>query len=131
MKSKSIKANNFFMIGSIVMMILVLLLVFFVLMWSFKISGNKSRQYRDTYQIVVGESVLGKGVSLYVNDSLIFSGTPDAVMKLDVGRFADENTLLAVDLETDMVSLIELPDKGCLIKLHRNGSEFTGTIENK
>jgi len=125
------KANNSFMIGTFIMMFLVFLTVFIFLMWAFRINRNKTQQYSDRYEIVFDNSVLNHGMTLYVNDSLFFSGTPQAVMTLSVDRFSEEGTLLAVDLETDQVSLISLPEKSGKIVLKRDGNEFSGEITTK
>ncbi len=113
------------------MMFLVFLTVFIFLMWAFRINRNRTQQYSDRYEIVFDSSVLNHGMTLYVNDSLFFSGTPQAVMTLTIDRFAEEGTMLAVDMETDQVSLISLPEKSGRILLKREGNEYSAEIKTK
>lgn len=121
------KANHGFLLGSFIFIILLFITVFIFLMWSFKAfqKEEEHQTYAGTYQLELDASTLGCPMMLYINDSLIFSGTPAAAMTLTVGRFAEESMLLAVDAETDQVSLIDLPLEGGKITLQRNGTEFT------
>lgn len=122
------KANKSFMLGSFVMIILLFLTVFIFLMWAFKAFEKREQGgYKDRYELVLGQSTLGAGMMLYVNDSLVFNGTPASEMTLTVGRFAEESTLLCVDAETDQVSLIGLPQESATIRIEKEGTEFYAT----
>lgn len=127
MGKKISRANNSFLLGTFVLMILLFLTVFLFLMWAFRAfdKDNAARQKGDTFEFILDKSTLDKPMSLYVNDSLIFSGTPSAAITLQINRFADESTLLAVDGETDKVSPIGLPDKSARLLLKRVGDSFT------
>jgi hypothetical protein len=118
-------ANSTFMLGSFVMMVLLILIVFAFLMWAFKINKNQTeRKYSDRYEITLGTTTFGKPMNLYVNDSLLFSGTPSSEMTLTFTRFAEENSLLIVDTQSDQVSLISLPEKQGKIRIEKEGVEF-------
>jgi|SRR5574344_473072 hypothetical protein len=118
-------ANRTFMLGSFVMMVLLILIVFAFLMWAFKINKNQTeRKYSDRYEITLGTTTFGKPMNLYVNDSLLFSGTPSSEMTLTFTRFAEENSLLIVDTQSDQVSLISLPEKQGKIRIEKEGVEF-------
>ena len=100
MRNKPSKTNQRFMLGSFVMMAALLIVIFLFLMWAFKIYQNKDeKRYSDRYEIVIGNSALDAPLTLYLNDSLLFNGTPVSSMTLSIDRFSEDNTILAVDVE--------------------------------
>lgn len=123
------KANNNFMLGGIIMMVMVLLVIFIFILWAFRIDRkmNIGESYQEKYEFVLDETTLNEPLMLYVNDSLIFSGTPATVFTLNINRFAEESTLLIVDGKSDMVSLIELAREGEKLIISKEGAEFSGT----
>lgn len=127
MGKKTAHANHSFMMGSFIFIILLFITIFIFLMWAFKAfqKQDEAKRYTDTYEITLDRSVINAPMTLYINDSLIFSGTPTATMTLQINRFEDECTLLAVDTESDQVLLIPLPDESAHITLHRDGTEFS------
>lgn len=127
MGKKTAHANHSFMMGSFIFIILLFITIFIFLMWAFKAfqKQDEAKRYTDTYEITLDRSAINAPMTLYINDSLIFSGTPTATMTLQINRFEDECTLLAVDTESDQVSLIPLPDESAHITLHRDGTEFS------
>ena len=107
------------------MIVLVLIVVVLFLFFSFKIYDKKQNPYgNDRYEIVLGNSTLGKPLSIYLNDSLLFDGTPQSAMTLSVGRFAQESSLLIVDGETDYVSTIELSEHSETVQIGRRKDGF-------
>lgn len=122
------KANNAFLLGGIIMMVMVFLIIFIFILWAFRIDRkmDSGEKYHQRYEFVLDESTLNKPLQMYVNDSLIFSGTPTTVFTLNIDRFANESTLLVVDGETDMVSLIELSEEGEKLIISKEGTEYTG-----
>lgn len=110
-------------------MVMVFLIVLIFILWAFRIDRkmNLDKKYHEKYEFVLDESTLNQPLQMYVNDSLIFSGTPSTVFTLNVDRFATESTLLVVDTESDMVSLIELSEEGEKLIISKQGTEFTGT----
>ena len=125
MKRRTARANNTFLLGSLVMIVLVLVIVVLFLFMSFRIFDKKqATHYSDRYDIILEESTLGSPLSVYMNDSLLFEGTPESALTLSVGRFAKESSLLIVDGETDIVSTIALPDHSETVRIikDKNGS---------
>lgn len=122
------KANNAFLLGGLIMMVMVFLIVFIFILWAFRIDRKMDlgKEYHQRYEFVLDESTLNKPLQMYVNDSLIFSGTPTTVFTLNIDRFANESTLLVVDGESDMVSLIELSEEGEKLIISKEGTEYTG-----
>ena len=108
MKRRTIRANNSLLLGSLVLIVLVLVIVVLFLFLSLRLFDNKNVQYTERYEIVLDKSALNSPLSIYMNDSLLYSGTPQSNLTLSVGRFAQESSLLIVDDNTDIVSPIEL-----------------------
>jgi len=125
-KRKTTRANNAFLLGSIVMIILVLVIVVLFLFFSFKIYEKQEQEtFRgDNYKIVLDKTTLNSPLTVYMNDSLLFSGTPQSSLTLSVERFAKESSLLIVDGETDLVSTIELSEHSETVKISKQGSNF-------
>ena len=120
MKRRTIRANNTFLLGSLVMIVLVLVIVVLFLFMSFRIFDKKqATHYSDRYDIILEESTLGSPLSVYMNDSLLCEGTPQSTLTLSVGRFAKESSLLIVDGETDIVSTIALPDHSETVRIEK------------
>jgi hypothetical protein len=124
MKRKTARANNAFLLGSLILIVLVLVIIVLFMFMAFKIYDKKDEGYSERYDIVLGTTTLGNPLSVYVNDSLIFDGTPQSALTLSVGRFTEESTLLIVDGKTDMVSTIALPDHSETIRLGKREDKF-------
>ena len=132
MRNKPSKTNQRFMLGSFVMMAALLIVIFLFLMWAFKIYQNKDeKRYSDRYEIVIGNSALDAPLTLYLNDSLLFNGTPVSSMTLSIDRFSEDNPILAVDVETDRVSLLSVPPESGTITIEKDGSDFTASFIKK
>lgn len=110
-------------------MVMVFLIVLIFILWAFRIDRkmNLDKKYHERYEFVLDETTLNKPLQMYVNDSLIFSGTPSTTFTLNIDRFADESTLLIVDGESDIVSLIELSEEGEKLIISKEGTDYTGT----
>jgi len=132
MAKKTARANNAFLLGSILMIILVLLVVVLFLFLAFKIYDRKEDAYSERYEIRLEQSLVGCPTTLFINDSLLFQGTPGAPMTLTVGRFATESSLLVVDGGTDVVTTLELPVESAKIEIGKNQvncqSKEAGTV---
>lgn len=125
MKRKTTRANNAFLLGSLVMIVLVLVVVVLFLFMSFKLYDKKQNPYdRDRYNIVLEKSTLGSPLSIYLNDSLLFDGTPQSSLTLSVGRFAEESSLLIVDGITDRVTTIKLSEHSETVHLVKTKDGF-------
>lgn len=122
---KTARANNAFLLGSLILIVLVLVIVVLFLFLSLKIYEKKdSPTYTERYQIVLGTTTLGNPVTVYLNDSLLFNGTPQSTLTLSVGRFAQESSLLIVDGHTQIVSVIELPEHSQTVNIIKQGNNY-------
>ena len=125
MYRKTARANNAFLLGSLIMIVLVLVVVVLFLFLSFRIFDKKQASFaNDRYQIVLGTSTLNSPLTVYMNDSLIFNGTPQSTLTLTVGRFAQESSLLIVDGVTDKVTTIGLSEHSETVRIAKKGSAF-------
>lgn len=124
MKRKSTRANNAFLLGSILMIVLVLVVTVLFLFMSFKLYDKKNAYKSDRYEIILGSSTLGSPLTVYINDSLLFNGTPQSTLTLSVGRFQEESSLLVVDGVTDKVTTIELSEHSETVRIGKNKDGF-------
>lgn len=125
MARKSIRANNNFLLGSLVMIVLVLAVVVLFLFYSFRIFDKQKQEFAsDRYEIVLGESTLGSPLTVYMNDSLLFNGTPQSVMTISVARFASESSLLVADGETQRVKTFSLPEHSAKVTIEKENGIF-------
>ena len=124
MKRKTARANNTFLLGSLIMIVLVIIVVVLFLFAAFRIYDKKNDRFSERYDIVLGTSTLGSPLSIYMNDSLLFNGTPQSPLTLSVGRFAQESSLLIIDEETETVSAITLSDRSQTVTLKKEGNRF-------
>lgn len=126
MGKKTSRANHTFLLGSLILMVLLLVVIVLFIFAAFKIYDKKENCYGgDTYEIVLGPSTLNRPMTVYLNDSLLFSGTPASALTLTVGRFAEESALLVVDMESDAVSTLPLPQGSARVTLTRQDDKFT------
>lgn len=123
-KRKSTRANNAFLLGSILMIVLVLVVIVLFLFMSFKLYDKKNAYKSDRYEIILGSSTLGSPITVYLNDSLLFNGTPQSTLTLSVGRFEEESSLLIVDGMTDKVTTIELSEHSETVHIGKHKDEF-------
>lgn len=123
-KRKSTRANNAFLLGSILMIVLVLVVTVLFLFMSFKLYDKKNAYKSDRYEIILGNSTLGSPITVYLNDSLLFNGTPQSTLTLSVGRFEEESSLLVVDGKTDRVTTIELSEHSETVRIGKNKDGF-------
>ncbi len=124
MKRKTARANNTFLLGSLIMIVLVLVIVILFLFFSLKIYDKKKAGYEERYEIVLGNSTLHSPLTIYLNDSLLFSGTPLSPLTLSVKRFAQESSLLIIDEDSETVSAITLSDRSQTVTLKKEGNRY-------
>jgi len=123
MKRKTARANNAFLLGSLILIVLVLVVIVLFMFMAFKIY-DKKESYTERYEIVLGTSTLNNPLTVYMNDSILFNGTPQSSLTLSVGRFAKESSLLIVDGTSDIVSTIELSNHSETVKISKKGNKF-------
>ncbi len=123
------RANNAFLLGSIVMFVLLLVVITLFIFAAFKIYDKKEQYAAQRYDVVLHSSIAGSPLSVYMNDSLLFSGTPANQLTLSVGRFAQESSLLVVDGNTEKVSVFALPQESASVTVTRQGESFQFTCK--
>ena len=106
------------------MIVLVLVVTVLFLFMSFKLYDKKNAYKNDRYEIVLGNSTLGSPLTVYMNDSLLFNGTPQSSLTLSVGRFEEESSLLVVDGVTDKVTTIQLSEHSETVRIGKNKDGF-------
>ena len=124
MQRRTARANNAFLLGSLIMIVLVIVVTVLFLFAAFKIYDKEEDRYSERYDIVLGNSTLGSPLSIYMNDSLLFKGTPQSTLTLSVGRFAQESSLLVVDGIADKVTTIELSQHSETVRLGKSDNGF-------
>ncbi len=131
MKRKYARANYGFLLGSFIFIIVLFITVFLFLFWAPKAFEKTEIQtaYQEKYEISLDETTLHKPLILYVNDSMIFNGIPNAIITLSIGRFAEECSILAVDGESEKVSVIQLPEQSSKVTIIREGTDYIGKLE--
>lgn len=134
-KNKGVNANMNFLFGGVLLFFVLVLIVglfsFFTLQqfWhsdeSVKVAEVTKRY---DYSVAFDSSFKGKSYKLYLNDSLVYVGTPvdvDTVIKLR--RVAVDNSLLVVDGVTDAIAaIVELGVSGAVnLKCEKGAVAFS------
>lgn len=134
-KNKGVNANMNFLFGGVLLFFVLVLIVglfsFFTLQqfWhsdeSVKVAEVTKRY---DYSVAFDSSFKGKSYKLYLNDSLVYVGTPvdvDTVIKLR--RIAVDNSLLVVDGATDAIAaIVELGVSGAVnLKCEKGAVAFS------
>lgn len=116
-----------FMVFNAVLFIAVLVVcgIFLYMAYTFKRDANKKITYEGRYHIEVNNDFAGEGLSIYVNDSLLWDQTmPDTLVTIDVDRFAEESALIIVNKATDNATPFNLSPKGSKIMLKKQEGEI-------
>ena len=115
------------MVFNAVLFIAVLIVcgIFLYMAYTFKRDANKKVTYEGRYHIEVSNDFAGENLSVYVNDSLLWSQVmPDTLVTLDIDRFAEENALLIVDNATDTATPFNLDKKGSKVVVEKQEGEI-------
>ena len=116
-----------FMVFNAVLFIAVLVVcgIFLYMAYTFKRDANKKITYEGRYHIEVNNDFAGEGLSIYVNDSLLWDQTmPDTLVTIDVDRFTEESALIIVNKATDNATPFNLSPKGSKIMLKKQEGEI-------
>lgn len=116
MRPKAQHSNRNFMLGTFVLGTLVIGIVALFTALSVNLSVSKEEakgivRQADTYRFRLTESLYGNDIDIYLNDSLLYRGTPIADTLLTINRSADENAIIMVDRATDRMQITEVPAK--------------------
>ena len=127
MSKKRHNPHKNFMVFNAVLFIAVLIVcgIFLYMAYTFKRDANKKVTYEGRYHIEVSNDFAGENLSVYVNDSLLWSQVmPDTLVTLDIDRFAEENALLIVDNATDTATPFNLDKKGSKVVVKKQEGEI-------
>lgn len=113
MRSKAHQSNRNFMLGTLVLGFLVIGIVALFATLSYRLSTDQRLQaaITDTYHFHLTPSLAPQGCTIYLNDSLLYSGIPDTDTVLTTTRTAEDNALIFVDLTTDLMQIADVPAK--------------------
>lgn len=124
--------RSFLVITGVLAFAVIFVVILFTIM-SLQLSDRKQRQvvYAEVYQIELAGSLHGDSLSVYLNDSLLWSGTvPAESYRLSpVNRYEEENALLIVDGRTDEVSTFNLDKKGGRILVTKQDGDLSISLE--
>lgn len=119
-------ANMKFLFGSVFFFFVIIVTIGLFAYFSLYKYWSKPGDKRFSYEISFSPSFKGKYYTVYLNDSLLYEGTPvdtDTVLRLN--RFAEDNALLVVEQATDGVSILQIPSRGKIMLQLKNGSVTT------
>lgn len=115
-----------FLFGSVFFFFIIIVTIGLFAYYSLYKHWNKAGDVRFGYEISFAPSFEGRAYTLYLNDSLLYSGSPvdtDTVLRLN--RFAEDNALLVVDNATDGVSILQIPSRGKILLQLKDGKVTT------
>ncbi len=124
------RANMNFLYGSVFFFFVIIVTIGLFSYFSLYKYWSKPGDKRFSYEISFAPSFAGKAYSVYMNDSLLYTGAPvDADTLIRVNRFAEENALLVVNAATDGVSIIQIPDRGKILLRLKEGGAVSADIK--
>lgn len=126
MSKKHLNTNRQFMIGNGILAFAVIFVVVIFVYMSLRLSvNNRVVKYSEKYIVSVAPSVLGDSVQIFVNDSIVYHGIPDRPDTVAIlTKFAEENSLLVVDMNTGYVSTLPLESSGESVVLTKTSGGY-------
>lgn len=119
-----LNTNKQFMIGNGILAFAVLFVVVVFVYMSMKLQhkNDNERHFIESYQIELTKGFAGDSISVYLNDSLLMNrNIPEEPFCIDINRFAEQNTLMIVDNDTEALSMFELSERGGTYRFEREG----------
>ena len=117
MDKNSLNTNKQFMIGNGMLAFGV-----FAVIIRFQRKADKVQTYEGVYNIELTNSFAGDSIAVYLNDSLLLDQTmPDANLKVEIKRFAEDNVLMVVDNKTDKTTPFNLNPEGSRVEVKKSG----------
>ena len=110
-----LNTNKQFMVGNGILAFAVIFVVVIFVYMSMRLQREKQeeRHLIESYTISLVKGFAGDSISLFVNDSLISNKTmSEEPYTVEIGRFAEQSALLIVDNNTELVSTVDLSEKG-------------------
>lgn len=124
MGKNSLNTNKQFMIGNGIMAfgVFAVIIIFLYMSFRFQRKADKVQTYEGVYNIELANSFAGDSIAVYLNDSLLLNQTmPDASLKVEIKRFAEDNVLMVVDNKTDKTTPFNLNPKGSRVEVKKSG----------
>ena len=124
MGKNSLNTNKQFMVGNgmLAFGVFAVIIIFLYMSFRFQRKADRVQTYEGVYNIELANSFAGDSIAVYINDSLLLSQTmPDATLKLEVTRFAEDNVLMVVDNKTDKTTPFNLNPKGSRVEVKKSG----------
>ena len=124
MSKNSLNTNKQFMIGNgmLAFAVFAVIMIFLYMSFRFQRKADKVQTYEGVYHIELADGFAGDSIAVYLNDSLLIDRTmPDATLKLEVERFAEDNVLMVVDNKTDKTTPFNLNPKGSRVEVKKSG----------
>lgn len=124
MGKNSLNTNKQFMIGNGIMAfgVFAVIIIFLYMSFRFQRKVDKVQTYEGVYNIELTNSFVGDSIAVYLNDSLLLDQTmPNASLKVEIKRFAEDNVLMVVDNKTDKTTPFNLNPKGSRVEVKKSG----------
>ena len=124
MGKNSLNTNKQFMVGNgmLAFGVFAVIIIFLYMSFRFQRKADRVQTYEGVYNIELANSFAGDSIAVYINDNLLLNQTmPDATLKLEVTRFAEDNVLMVVDNKTDKTTPFNLNPKGSRVEVKKSG----------
>ena len=124
MDKNSLNTNKQFMIGNgmLAFGVFAVIIIFLYMSFRFQRKADKVQTYEGVYNIELTDSFAGDSIAVYLNDSLLLDQTmPDANLKVEIKRFAEDNVLMVVDNKTDKTTPFNLNPEGSRVEVKKSG----------
>ena len=111
MDKNSLNTNKQFMIGNgmLAFGVFAVIIIFLYMSFRFQRKADKVQTYEGVYNIEL-------------TDSLLLDQTmPDANLKVEIKRFAEDNVLMVVDNKTDKTTPFNLNPEGSRVEVKKSG----------
>lgn len=122
-----LNTNKQFMVGNGILAFAVISVVVIFVYMSMRLQRERQaeRYFTETYSFCLSKGFAGDSIALFVNDSLIADRTiGDEPYTVEVKRFAEQSTLLILDVRTEMASLFDLSEKGGDYRFEKEADEI-------
>ena len=130
MRKRAQQSNRIFMLGTLVLGILVVGVVIMFTVLAFDMSAEQKEQSKSSEEAVnalrifVGKDFHHGSCSIYLNDSLLYSGCMLSDTTLSISNKGEENAIIVVDHETQSIEIVDVPTKKGLYHLMRKSGEL-------
>ena len=124
MDKNSLNTNKQFMIGNgmLAFGVFAVIIIFLYMSFRFQRKADKVQTYEGVYNTELTNSFAGDSIAVYLNDSLLLDQTmPDANLKVEIKRFAEDNVLMVVDNKTDETTPFNLNPEGSRVEVKKSG----------